>query len=62
LMMNCLLHRAGYPMFNIEFIIRKGYYRALEDANMKGDELLFAHWFFTSYIKANKKYTQDDGQ
>jgi hypothetical protein len=29
---------------------------ALEDANMKEDELIFVHWFFTRYVKANKKY------
>jgi Fic family protein len=56
LMMNFLLYHARYPMFNIEFVIRKGYYRALEDANMKKDEFIFVHWFFTRYIKANKKY------
>ncbi len=55
-LMNFLLHNAGYPLFNIEFIIRKGYYKALEDANMKGDELIFVHWFFTRYVKANTEY------
>ncbi|MBN2152772.1 MAG: Fic family protein [Candidatus Lokiarchaeota archaeon] len=56
LLMNFLLHKAGYPLFNIEFIIRKGYYQALENANMKGDEMAFVHWFFTRYIKANMEY------
>lgn len=58
LLMNFLLYRAGFPMFNITFLMRNGYYRALERANMKGDDFPFVHWFFTKYIKANKKYLQ----
>lgn len=42
--MNYLLHQAGYPMFNIEFKARIGYYNALEAANLNEDELRFVHW------------------
>ncbi len=57
--MNYLLYQAGYPMFNIEFKIRKGYYDALEAANLKADELRFVHWFFTHYIRANQRFLED---
>jgi Fic family protein len=51
IIMNYLLHQAGYPMFNIGYNIRLGYYNALEDANLKEDELRFVQWFFSHYIK-----------
>ena len=56
--MNYLLHQAGYPMFNIEFKIRKGYFNVLEAANLKEDELRFVHWFFTHYIKSSQRYLE----
>jgi Fic family protein len=56
IIMNYLLHGAGYPMFNIENHMRLAYYNALEASNIKEDELRFVHWFFTRYIKANKRY------
>ena len=55
LIMNHVLYHAGYPMFNIEYIIRQGYYNALEAAQLKEDELHFVQWFFTRYIKASLK-------
>ncbi|MEX2680232.1 MAG: Fic family protein [Candidatus Sigynarchaeota archaeon] len=54
--MNYILHKSGYPMFNIEFKSREGYYNALEAANLKNDDMRFVHWFFTRYIKANQRY------
>lgn len=53
IIMNYLLHSRGYPMFNITYAARRGYYRALEMANMKDDELHFVHWFFMAYTKAH---------
>ncbi len=56
LIMNHVLYHAGYPMFNIEYITRKGYYESLEVANKKRDEMAFVRWFFTRDIKANKDF------
>jgi Fic family protein len=51
--MNYLLHKNGYPMFDIDFKLRMGYYKALEQANVNEEDLHFVHWFFTQYIKRN---------
>ncbi|MHA1730906.1 MAG: Fic family protein [Promethearchaeota archaeon] len=56
LVTNYILHRAGYPMFDIEFKLRGSYFRTIERANLKGDELAFLQWFFTRYVKANSEY------
>jgi len=51
--MNYLLHKSGYPMFDIEAKLRSGYYEALELANVNEEDLHFVHWFFTQYVKRN---------
>ncbi len=51
LIMNYLLHKSGYPMINIDYKLRAGYYKALELANINEEELHFVHWFFTQYVK-----------
>jgi Fic family protein len=51
--MNYLLHKNGYPMFNIDYKLRMGYYKALEQANINEEDLHFVHWFFTQYVKRN---------
>ncbi len=55
LVMNYILYKNNYPMFDIPFIIRKYYYNALERANLKEDDMIFVGWFFRNYLK----YTQD---
>lgn len=59
LLMNYILYKNNYPMFNISADIRKTYYRALEKAqieySLKGDEMPFIGWFFKNYIKESKK-------
>lgn len=56
LILNFILHKNGYPMSNIKYINRRGYYRALERANVDEDETIFIQWFFRMYIKENAKY------
>ncbi|TFF96692.1 MAG: Fic family protein [Promethearchaeota archaeon] len=57
-LMTCyILHKNGYPMFDIDPKIRRQYYNALEKADKKEDnELPFILWFFKHYIMDNKRY------
>ena len=56
LLMNYILFKNNYPMFNITYNIRKSYYSALEKSQiafeLKKDETIFSAWFFKNYIKA----------
>jgi Fic family protein len=56
LMMNFVLHREGWPMLNIPYEKRKGYYSALERSQRKQDEDPFIQWFFRRYLKENDRY------
>lgn len=56
LLMNFVLHKHGYPMLNIPYTNRKGYYNALERAQMKKMDSVFVSWLFRSYEKTYKKY------
>ena len=56
LIMNFVLHRHGYPMLNIPYEQRAGYYKALEKAQITKDENAFLQWFFRRYEKEYKKY------
>ncbi len=54
LLMNFILFKKKYPMFDIQAKIRKSYYNALERANLKEDEMAFVGWFFKNYFKSLK--------
>lgn len=54
LLMNYILFKKKYPMFDILAEIKKSYYNALERANMKEDEMGFVGWFFRNYMKSLK--------
>jgi Fic family protein len=56
LMMNFILNRHGYPMLNIPYERRKGYYNALERAQTKDIDTPFLQWFIKRYIKENRRY------
>ncbi|MDE1874376.1 MAG: Fic family protein [Candidatus Micrarchaeota archaeon] len=58
LIMNFILHRAGYPMMNIRYTGRRSYYNALERSNIKDDENVFVQWFFKRYLSENKRYLE----
>ena len=57
-LMNYILFKNKYPMFDIDFSTRQGYFNALERANLNNDKMIFINWFFKNYIKANNKYLQ----
>lgn len=56
LMMNFVLNKFGFPMFNIPYENRSSYYNALERAQVKRDDTIFIKWFIKRYVKENKKY------
>jgi len=56
LAMNVLLARGGYPMLNIEYKGRRGYYKALEKCSVLNDPRPFSHWFFLRYRRSNRLY------
>jgi Fic family protein len=56
LMMNFVLHRHGFPMLNISYEKRSGYYSALERSQIKKDETIFLQWFFKRYLKEHRRY------
>jgi Fic family protein len=58
LMMNFVLNRHGYPMLDIPYKGRAGYYGALERAQVKGNENIFVQWFFRKYVKENRRYAR----
>ena len=59
LMMNLVLDKYGYPMLDIPYEKRAGYYTALERAQVKDDEDKFLTWFFKRYAKENSKYIDE---
>lgn len=56
ILMNYILFKNKYPMFDIDYKIRQSYYNALENSNLKEDDMAFIGWFCKRYIKANEKY------
>ncbi len=56
LMMNFSLHKNGYPMLNIPYEKRSGYYNALERSQIKKDDKIFLQWFFRRYQNEYKNY------
>ena len=56
LIMNFILNKNGYPMLDIRYTDRRGYYSALERSNMKNDDMIFAQWFFNKYVKESRIY------
>ncbi len=55
LAMNLLLNGAGYPMVDIPFVKRKGYYAALERGNVTDSSRPFLHWFFLRYSREHRR-------
>jgi Fic family protein len=58
LIMNFILHKHGYPLLNIPYEKRAGYYNALERAQIKKIDGIFLQWFFKRYIKEHKRYLE----
>ena len=55
LMMNFILNRNGFPMLDISYKNRNGYYTALERAQLKQEEKIFLQWLFKRYLKEYKR-------
>lgn len=56
ILMNFILNRNGYPMFDIQYRNKNGYYNALERSQKKSDDSIFIQWIFRNYIKDNLRY------
>jgi len=56
LLMNHVLYKSGYPMLNIDYNDRRGYYNSLEKAQLREDEVIFLQRFMRRYIKKYGKY------
>lgn len=56
LMMNFVLNKHGFPMLDIPYEKRTGYYNALERSQMKKEDEIFKQWFFRRYEKESKRY------
>ena len=56
LIMNFVLNKHGFPMLNIPYEKRAGYYGALERSQINKDEMIFLQWIFKRYLKENMKY------
>jgi Fic family protein len=53
LAMNYVLYRKRFPMIDIPYERRAGYYRALEGSHLSGDEGVFLRWFLRRYLDEN---------
>ncbi len=51
LAMNFVLFRKGYPMLDIPYEKRSGYYRALERSQIGRDDSYFVRWFLRRYVR-----------
>jgi Fic family protein len=60
LAMNLLLLQADYPMLNIPYVRRKGYYHALERASVLSSPQPFLLWLFRRYLREGKRWSQSD--
>jgi Fic family protein len=56
LMMNFVLNKKGYPMIDIPYIKRAGYYNALERSQLKKEDHIFVQWLFKKFIEQNKRF------
>ena len=56
LLMNCILHKNGYPMFIVRVSDRRSYHRALERSNLASNPIFFIQWFMKRYIRDNSRY------
>jgi cell filamentation protein, protein adenylyltransferase len=56
--LNVLLNQSGFPMINIPYLRRRGYYRALELSSLGNDARPFLHWFFLRYSRELRPYVK----
>ncbi len=58
LAMNILLHESGYPMLNIQYGKRAGYYHALERSSVTSNPSPFMLWFFRRYQRDGNRWAR----
>jgi Fic family protein len=56
LMMNFILKKNRFPMLDIPYEKRTGYYNALERSQIKKEEGIFVQWFFRRYLREFREY------
>lgn len=56
ILMNFILNKNGFPMLNISYKNRTGYYNALERAQVKKIDSVFVLWLFRRYMKEYDRY------
>ncbi|NYZ75936.1 Fic family protein, partial [Candidatus Micrarchaeota archaeon] len=59
LLMNFVLQKHGFPLLNIPYVNRAGYYSALERSQVKKNSSIFVQWFFKKYVKEQKVHAGD---
>lgn len=62
LLMNLVLHRHGFPLLDIPYKSRAGYYGALERAQVRAAEPIFLQWSFRRYLIENRKYLMEGAE
>jgi len=58
LAMNMLLRQHGYPMLDIPYEKRLGYFSALEKSSIQSTPGPFVRWFFLRYARAHRRLLQ----
>ena len=56
LVMNFILSKMDFPMVDIPYERRNGYYNALERSQTTQQDGTFLRWFIRNYIRENKRY------
>jgi Fic family protein len=56
LVMNFVLNRKKYPLFDITYENRNSYYNALQRSQVKKDDKIFLQWFVKRYTKEYERY------
>ena len=56
LLMNFVLKKHGYPLLDIPYGDRRGYYNALERSQVKKSDRVFMEWFVRKYLKEHARY------
>ncbi len=56
LIMNFILNKKKFPMFDIPYENRNSYYNSLERSQIKSDDRFFFQWFVKRYIAHYKRY------
>ncbi len=56
IMMNFVLKKNTFPLLDIPYTKRTGYYNALERSQVKKEDSIFVQWFFRRYLQEYKRY------